>query len=317
MQEANRYNLIVEPDEEGLRLDQFLARMLAAQSRSYLQKLIRQGNILVNGKTRKPSYDVNAGDEVAVVLPEPIPLEVLPQEIPLNILYEDLNLLVIDKPAGLVVHPAAGHFDHTLVNALVYHCGRGLSGIGGVLRPGIVHRLDRDTSGCMVVAKDDVTHNNLSKQFQDRKINKEYLAIVNGRVKELHGALQTTIGRHPIDRKRMAVVSSAGKEAITSYEVIERFSNASLLSIKLGTGRTHQIRVHMAHIGHPVLGDEEYGKKKSRLTGIEIPRQMLHARKLGFMHPVKGEWTEFTAPIPQDMQIVLDYLRGGEQSENK
>lgn len=309
MQGETKYNLTVESDEEGLRLDQFLAQMLTAQSRSYLQKLIRQGNILVNGKTKKPSYDVKEGDEIIVTLPTPIPLDVQAEDIPLNIIYEDINLLVINKPAGLVVHPATGHFDHTLVNALVHHCDKNLSGIGGVLRPGIVHRLDRDTSGCIVVAKDDTTHNDLTKQFQERKVNKEYIAIVAGWVKELRGTLSTIIGRHPVHRKRMAVRYDIGKDAITSYEVLERFQKAALLNLKLSTGRTHQIRVHMAHIGHPVLGDEEYGKKKSRLEGVEIPRQMLHAYKLGFTHPVRNEWMEFTAPIPQDMEDLLNYLR--------
>lgn len=309
MQGENKYNLTVETDEEGLRLDQFLAQMLTAQSRSYLQKLIRNGHILVNGNAKKPSYDVKEGDEIIVTLPTPVPLDVQAEDIPLNIIYEDVNLIVINKPAGLIVHPAAGHFDHTLVNALVYHCGRNLSCIGGVLRPGIVHRLDRDTSGCIVVAKDDTTHNGLTKQFQGREVNKEYLAIVAGKVKELRGTLSTMIGRHPVHRKRMAVRYDTGREAVTTYEVLERFQMATLLNLKLGTGRTHQIRVHMSHMGHPVLGDEEYGKKKSRLSGIEIPRQMLHAYKLGFVHPVKNEWMEFTAPIPQDMEDLLNYLR--------
>lgn len=306
------YNLIVELDDEGMRLDQFLAENLTAQSRSYLQKLIKQGKILINGREKKPSYDVKSGDRIVVTLPEPIPLEVIPEPLPLDILYEDINLLVVNKPAGLVVHPAAGHFNHTLVNALVHHCGKNLSGIGGVLRPGIVHRLDKDTSGCMVVAKDDITHNNLMRQFQERKVYKEYIALVNGWVKELRGKLSTAIGRHPVYRKRMAVRFDTGKEAITSYEVIERFEKATLLSIILGTGRTHQIRVHMTHIGHPVLGDEEYGRKKGRLTGIEIPRQMLHAYKLGFF---KDEWMEFTAPIPEDIQDVLKFIRGEENAQ--
>lgn len=303
------YNFIVEPDDEGIRLDQFLAQALTAQSRSYLQKLIKQGNVLVNGKVKKPSYDVNSGDRIVVTLPEPVRLEVIPEDIPLDIIYEDLNLLVVNKPAGLVVHPSCGHFSGTLVNALVRHCGKQLSGIGGVLRPGIVHRLDKDTSGCIVIAKDDVTHNDLARQFHERQVKKEYLALVSGWVKELQGELTTVIGRHPVHRKRMAVRYDEGKEAITNYEVVERFRQATLLLLKPKTGRTHQIRVHMAHMGHPVLGDEEYGKKKSRLPRVEIPRQMLHAYSLGFNHPVKNEWMEFTAPIPQDMEVILNYLR--------
>lgn len=303
------YNLTVEPDEEGLRLDQFLSQNLTLQSRSYLQKLIRQGNILVDGGRKKPSYNVKANDKIQVTLPAPISLDVLPEPIPLNVIYEDPNLLVIDKQAGLVVHPAAGHPNHTLVNALLHYCGKNLSGISGVLRPGIVHRLDKDTSGCIVVAKDNVTHNYLVKQFQERKVEKEYIAIVSGWVKELHGELVTTIGRHPVHRKRMTVRYDIGKEAVTCYEVIERYEKATLLKLKPGTGRTHQIRVHMSHIGHPILGDEEYGKKKSRLSGVNIQRQMLHAFKIGFMHPIKNEWIEFTSPMPQDMEDLLNYLR--------
>jgi len=310
MQNQNQYNFQVEEEEEGLRLDQFLSRMMTAQSRSFLQKLIKQGSVLVNGSTRKSSYEVRLNDNIFVDMPEPVKLDILSEDIPLNILYEDSNLLVIDKPPGLVVHPAVGHFEHTLVNALLYHCGKDLSGIGGVLRPGIVHRLDKDTSGCIIVAKDDTTHNNLSKQFQDRIIYKEYRAIVSGRLKELNGKIETIIGRHPVDRKKMAVRTDTGKEALSEYEVVERFEKATLLSIKIGTGRTHQIRVHMAHIGHPVLGDEEYGKKRSRLEGIEIKRQMLHSFKIGFNHPIKNQWMEFVAPLPSDMQELLKFIKG-------
>ena len=308
MQEENQYSFITEPDEEGMRLDQLTARNLPAQSRSYIQKLIKQGKISVNGGKKKSSYEVKSGDVINVVVPSPVPLEVLPEPIPLDILFEDENLLVVNKPSGLVVHPGAGHKDGTLVNALVYHCEGKLSGIGGVLRPGIVHRLDKDTSGCIVVAKNDLTHKDLTRQFQERLVNKEYLALVKGWVKELSGTLQTMIGRHPVHRKKMTAKIEFGKEAITQYEVEERFEDASFLKLFIKTGRTHQIRVHMAHIGHPVLGDEEYGQKNSRLKGIVVPRQMLHSHRLGLNHPLTGNFIEFEAPVPDDMQALLDYL---------
>lgn len=303
-----RYNLIVEPDSEGLRLDQFLVLMLTAQSRSYLQKLIKQGNVLVNGRKQKPASLVRTDNRVEVIVPSPIPLDVKPEPIPLDIIYEDSNLLVLNKHAGITVHPSVNNLVHTLVNALLYHCGNNLSGIGGVLRPGIVHRLDKDTSGCLVVAKDDITHNGLSGQFHERKIFKEYFAIVNGGIRRRKDTLEFSVGRHPAHRKRMAVRFDRGKEALTEYEVLERFKQASFLKIKMGTGRTHQIRVHMAYIGHPILGDKEYGGRKARMAGIEIPRHMLHAHRLGFRHPLSNEWMEFTAPIPQDMQDLLHVL---------
>lgn len=313
MENAGQYSFVVTHDEEGLRLDQYLAQNITAQSRSYLQKLVKQGNILVNGTARKPSCEVKQGDRIQVSLPEAVRLEVTADPIPLDIIYEDEHLLVINKPAGMVVHPGAGHFNNTLVNALVYYCGSSLSGIGGVLRPGIVHRLDRDTSGCMVVAKDDMAHHGLAKQFQERKISKQYLAVVGGWVGELAGALENMIGRHPTHRKKMTVRFDTGKQAITTYEVIERFLKASWLDLQLSTGRTHQIRVQMAHLGHPVLGDKEYGGKKSRLKGVTINRQMLHAYRLGFSHPASGSWMEFTSDIPQDMKDLLEYLRRGEE----
>jgi 23S rRNA pseudouridine1911/1915/1917 synthase len=309
MQNTNQYNFQVEDEEEGFRLDQFLSRMMTAQSRSFLQKLIKQGNILVNGSEKKSSYEVRLNDQISVVVPDPVELDVLPENIPLSVIYEDNNLLVVNKPAGLVVHPAVGHFEHTLVNALLYHCGNTLSGIGGVLRPGIVHRLDKDTSGCIIVAKDDITHNNLVEQFQEREIYKEYRAIVSGWVKELNGKIETIIGRHPVDRKKMAVRTDTGKEALSEYEVLERFETATLLAVRIGTGRTHQIRVQMSHIGHPVLGDEEYGKKRSRLDGVEIKRQMLHSYRIGFNHPIKKEWMDFIAPMPEDMQELLNFIK--------
>lgn len=310
MPEENKYELTVTLDEDQMRLDQFLACLLSAQSRSYLQKIIKQGNVLVNGQKRKPASRVKLDDRVEVVLPEPISLNLIPEPIPLAVVYEDNQLLVLNKQAGLVVHPGAGCRQHTLVNALLHHCREQLSGIGGVLRPGIVHRLDKDTSGCLVVAKDDQTHRELARQFHDRQVKKEYLAIVSGWMKNLQGELVAAVGRHPKHRKRMTVFKKNGREAFTAYEVVERYEQASLVSLKPGTGRTHQLRVHMAHLGYPILGDNEYGKRKARLTGIVIPRQMLHAHKLGFQHPGKDQWLEFTVPLPDDMESVLEYLRG-------
>ena len=310
MPEQNKYSLIVEPDDDQMRLDQFLASMLTAQSRSYLHKIIKQGNVLVNGRRQKAANRVKTDDRVEVELPEPIPLDVAPEEIPLEVLYEDEYLLVLNKQAGMVVHPGAGCLQHTLVNALLHYCGEQLSGIGGVLRPGIVHRLDKDTSGCLVVAKDDRTHRELARQFHDRQVEKEYLALVSGWLKEMQGELSAAIGRHPKHRKRMTVLREDGREAFTAYNVIERYEKAGLVSLRPGTGRTHQLRVHMAHLGYPILGDQEYGKRRAHLPGREIPRQMLHAYKLAFHHPGKDEWQEFTAPLPEDMESVLEYLRG-------
>ena len=317
MQEQEKYKFIVEDEEEGLRLDHFVSQMLPAKSRSYLQKLIKTGDVLVNNGIKKPSYDIKLNDEITICFPLPIKTEIIPENISLKIIYEDKNLLVIDKQAGLVVHPGAGHFNNTLVNALLYYCKENLSGVGGILRPGIVHRLDKDTSGCMVVAKDDFTHNQLSKQFQQRKIIKEYVGLVAGVVKETEGKLDTMIGRHPVNRKKMSVRISDGKEALTKCNVMEKFENATMLLIKIGTGRTHQIRVHMSYIGHPILGDKEYSRRKSIIPDIDIPRQMLHSYKIGFDHPEKKTWMEFKADLPEDMQTLIDFLRKGKNEVQK
>jgi len=310
MQKLEQHEITAVADSNGLRLDQFIASRLINQSRSYIQKLIKNGGVTVNEQIRKTSYTVRAADKIKIILPEVVQLEAGPEDIPLKILYEDASLLVVDKPAGLVVHPGAGHFNGTLVNALLYHCGGSLSGIGGVMRPGIVHRLDRYTSGCIVVAKTDEAHNDLSRQFEERLVKKEYMALVGGDVKDLKKTITANIGRHKIHRKKMAVKEEdEGREAVTTYELVERYHGASLLRINLGTGRTHQIRVHMAHIGHPILGDEEYGKKKSKIEGVEIGRQMLHAQKIGFTHPVKKGWVEFISEIPEDMTRVIEFLK--------
>lgn len=288
--ETTRIILNAESDAE--RFDQFLAAKLPAFSRARVQILIKEGFATINGTTAKPSSKIRAGDQIEVTEPPPTPSEVLPQEIPLTILFEDPDLVVIDKPAGLVVHPAAGNPDGTLVNALLHHC-EDLSGIGGVERPGIVHRLDKETSGCLVVAKNDVVHRALIGQFAGREVTKIYLALAAGRFPRLSGEIREPIGRHPVHRQKMAVVER-GRASHTSWRILKELPCGSLVECTLHTGRTHQIRVHLKHLGHPVLGDELYGKRGA------FQRQMLHAWKLGFTHPASGKPMEFTAPIPPD-----------------
>ncbi|MGQ9631063.1 MAG: RluA family pseudouridine synthase [bacterium] len=288
-----------------MRLDTFLSTRLPL-SRTRIQKLIKEGRVSVNGATEKSSHRVSAGDRICIELPEPQKPSVEAEEIPLRILYEDKDVIVIDKPAGLTVHPAGGKISGTLVNALLYHC-RDLSGIGGMARPGIVHRLDKDTSGVMVVAKNDGTHMALSKQIKDRSVEKRYIAVVCGNLKEDRGTIDAPIGRHPKDRKRMAVVGSGGRPARTEFEVKERFSGYTLLDLKPHTGRTHQIRVHLKHIGHPVVGDTAYGFRKREK--LPIGRQALHAYLLGFIHPSTGKYVEFRADPPPDIAELIKHLR--------
>ncbi|HRZ86395.1 MAG TPA: RluA family pseudouridine synthase [bacterium] len=299
--------LLVDEDGDQERLDKYLAAMLPEQSRTYIQKLIADGQIAVNGHPSKSHYKVRTGDEVTVDLPEPIRLDVEPEEIPLAIIYEDSSIIVVNKPPGMVVHPAAGNYAHTLVNALLYHT-KDLSDINGVLRPGIVHRLDKDTSGCIIVAKSNDAHRKLSQQFEHREIKKEYVTIVRGFVRESHGIIDAGIARHPVLRKKMAV-SESGRDALTRFEVIERFKNATLLRIKPETGRTHQIRVHLSHLGYPILGDDQYARPHRHHFEFPIPRQMLHAMTLGVTHPQTGAFIEFTAPLPEDMELAIDELR--------
>ena len=286
-------HLTVPKEAGGLRLDRFLANQLPQFSRSRIQQLIRAGNARRNGKPAKPRDSVRAGDEICLTEPPPEKIETQPEAIPLDILFEDADLLVLNKPAGLVVHPGAGHREHTLVNALLHHCPT-LSGIGGKERPGIVHRLDKETSGCLVVAKTDEAHRGLSRQFAARTVEKIYLALVAGRLKKAAGVMEERIGRHPVHRQRMSVASSRGREARTDYRVIRAGDQASLVECRLHSGRTHQIRVHLHHLGHPVLGDQVYAPKRSG----NYPRQMLHAWKLGFRHPRTEEWKDFQAPLP-------------------
>jgi 23S rRNA pseudouridine1911/1915/1917 synthase len=307
--------------DQDKRIDLFVAEIYPDQSRTRIQKLISEKKILLNKKPTKSGYKVKARDRVTIEIPPLKELEVEPQDIPLNIVYEDKDLLVVNKKAGMVVHPAPGNYDQTLVNAILFHC-KDLSGIQGVLRPGIVHRLDKGTSGLLVVAKNDFAHNHLSRQLKDRRIHREYYALAWGNLGLDKGIIQAPIGRALTDRKRMKVTAVKGREAVTEYEVLERFELCDLLRIKLKTGRTHQIRVHLSFISHPVLGDPDYGGRQKWVRGISathrnlcnhllklIDRQALHAKKLGFIHPRKEEYVEFETELPSDFANVLKELR--------
>ena len=295
------------------RLDTYLRGKFPAVSRGAIQRLIEQGNIRVNGRTVKPTHTPRAGEQVEVHWPEARPAEAQPEAMPLDILYEDDALLVLNKPPGLVVHPAAGHEEHTLVNALLHHCAGQLSGIGGVARPGIVHRLDKETSGCLVVAKSDETHLALSIQFATRKVEKIYQAVLCGELPHDQGEIRAAIARHPSHRKRMAVDNDLGREARTGYQVLERLSGATLVEAVLHTGRTHQIRVHFQFLGFPLVGDATYGNRQNQrlteLTNYTAPRQMLHSCRLAFTHPRTGKRMSFEAPRPEDFLDALAALR--------
>jgi 23S rRNA pseudouridine1911/1915/1917 synthase len=288
----------------GERLDAWLARMQSGHSRARWQTLIKEGRVTVNGNTAKPNHKLSAADRIHWDFPAPIDVELQAEKIPLHILYEDHHIIVIDKSAGLVVHPAAGNESGTLVNALLHHC-TDLTGIGGEKRPGIVHRLDKETSGVIVIAKTEAAMNDLTQQFKDRVVEKEYEAIVRGIPIPSHGTIRTTIGRHPIRRKKMAVNVRNGRRAISHYKVTGAFKDAAHMRIKIETGRTHQIRVHMAYLHHPIIGDRVYG----RTFRIKAPRQMLHASHLSIAHPDTGERLTFKAPLPDDMQEILDRLQ--------
>ena len=293
-------------DRDGERLDVFLARMDETLSRSRVQRLIADGHVMVDGKTPKASQRLSEGATVAVEMPEPEATDILPEQIPLDILYEDEDVIVVNKARGMVVHPAAGVSRGTLVNALLAHC-KDLSGINGALRPGIVHRLDKDTSGVMIAAKNDAAHRSLAEQIQQKTAKRVYWAILTGNIAEEEGVIHGAIGRNPKDRQKMAVVRENGKDATTNFRVLERFGAYTLVECRLMTGRTHQIRVHMAYIGHPVVGDPKYGAKK---CAFSIEGQALHSKTLMFTHPRTGERMEFEAPLPEDMQMILDDLRG-------
>ena len=295
--------LIVSKEGGRLRLDQFLARELSKFSRSRIQALIRSLNVTLNGSPARPRDLVRAGDCIVVNEPPPEKIDTRPEAIPLEVLYEDDELIVINKPAGLVVHPGAGQREHTLVNALLYRFPK-LSGIGGKQRPGIVHRLDKETSGCLVVAKTDEAHRRLSAQFADRTVEKVYLALVAGKLHKSAGTIEEKIGRHPVHRKRMSVASRRGRAAKTAYRVLNSSTEMSLVECSLHSGRTHQIRVHLHHLGHPVLGDKVYGGRFAKA----FPRQLLHAWKLAFEDPRTGEWRKFEAPVPSDFQDAAKSL---------
>jgi 23S rRNA pseudouridine1911/1915/1917 synthase len=305
--------LTIDRTHPSERLDAYLRGKFPAVSRGAIQRLIEEGHILVNGRKVKPTHTPRAGEQVQVHWPEAKPAEAQPEDIPLDILFEDEALLVLNKPAGLVVHPAAGHEEHTLVNALLHHCEGELSGIGGVARPGIVHRLDKETSGCLVVAKNDETHLALSSQFASRKVEKIYQAIVCGEMQRDKGEIRAAIARHPSHRKRMAVSDDTGREARTSYRVLERLRATTFVEAGLHTGRTHQIRVHFQHLGYPLVGDVTYGQRQNRrleeLVGFTAPRVMLHAYELAFIHPRSGKRVHFEATLPQDFEEILKALR--------
>jgi 23S rRNA pseudouridine1911/1915/1917 synthase len=304
--------LIIERSRPGERLDIWLRAKLPNLSRGAIQRLIEEGHVRVNGKVVKSTHAPRAGERVDIDFPEPKPAEALPEDIPLDVLFEDETLLVINKPPGLVVHPASGHETHTLVNALLHHCEGELSGIGGVARPGIVHRLDKDTSGCLVVAKNDDAHLALSAQFASRKIQKTYHAIVCGEIARDRGEIRAAIARHPSHRKCMTVDEEFGRESHTSYSVLQRLRGATLAEALLHTGRTHQIRVHFKFLGHPLLGDSTYGhrpnQKLEEMTKFHAPRQMLHAFRLSFIHPRSGKRVGFEARRPEDFSDALSAL---------
>ncbi|WP_102400882.1 RluA family pseudouridine synthase [Haloimpatiens massiliensis] len=303
MKEENKYLFKVEEEFEGLRIDLFLAEAMDGKSRSYIQKLIKDGNATVNKEIKKSNYKLKEKDIVELSIPEPIELNIQPEDITLDIIYEDSDVIVVNKPQGMVVHPAPGVYSGTLVNALLYHC-KDLSGINGITRPGIVHRIDKDTSGVLVVAKNDNSHNCLALQLKEHSMNREYIALTEGVIKENEGKVDAPIGRHKTERIKMAVIQS-GKKAVTHFKVEKLYRNNTLIRCKLETGRTHQIRVHMAYIGHPLVGDPVYGYKKQK---YKLEGQMLHAHKLGFIHPTTGKYVEFSTPLPDYFQNLIEKL---------
>ena len=290
-------------DSEEPRLDAYLARAEPSLSRSRIKSLIEDGHVLVEGVPCKPSRKLHPGEHLVLTVPPPKAIELQPEPIPLHVTYQDDHLLVVDKPAGLSVHPGPGHPAHTMVNALLA-LAPDLPGIGGYLRPGIVHRLDKDTSGLMVVAKTENAHHHLSRQLKDRAMSKSYLALAQGRINRSEGTIDAPLGRHPVHRKRMAVIPN-GRTAQTTYRVLRHFQDATYLDVTTHTGRTHQIRVHLAHIGHPLIGDALYGRRHPQLA-----RHFLHACRLGFTHPASGEWVDFTAPLADDLSTFLDEMYG-------
>lgn len=301
----SRIHLVADENMQGERVDVFLRTMMPEQSRSYLQKIIKEGSVTVNGRPVKSSYRMEEQDELIMDLPELKEPEIRAENIPLDILYEDDDLLIVNKPKGMVVHPAAGHPEGTLVNAVLYHCRGKLSGINGILRPGIVHRIDKDTTGALVVCKNDHAHNHVAAQLKEHSITRRYRAVVAGVIQEEEGIVDAEIGRHPTERRKMAAGVKNGKRAVTHYRVLQRFAGYTYIECRLETGRTHQIRVHMASIHHPVLGDAVYGPQKNP---FHLEGQTLHAQVLGLIHPVTGEYIEVEAPLPEYFQKLLEKL---------
>lgn len=297
----------VMEEQEGERLDKFLSIIYPDTSRSFFQKLIKDQGVLVNDKVEKASFRMSFEDVVTIHFPDAVETTIEPEDIPLDILYEDDDLLIVNKPKGMVVHPSAGHFSGTLVNAIMYHCKDSLSGINGEIRPGIVHRIDMDTTGSLIVCKNDNSHVNIAEQIKVHSVNRIYEGIVYGNVKEDEGTIEGAIGRHPIERKKMAINEKNGKPAVTHYKVLERFGNYTYMQFKLETGRTHQIRVHMSSIGHPLLGDTLYSSGKNPFKNLS--GQTLHAKTIGFMHPSSHEYMEFHAPLPEYFEKLLSQLK--------
>ncbi len=306
--EPKREEFIVEEEYAGERLDKFLSLVYPDKSRTYFQNLIKNGNVLIDGKSRKGSYKVNEDEKVLIELPEEEEVQILPEAIPLDILYEDEDFLVVNKGKNMVVHPAPGHTSGTLVNAVMYHCKDELSGINGQIRPGIVHRIDKDTTGALIVCKNDQAHNKIAEQIKEHSVTRRYVGFVAGVIKEEEGRLESTIGRHPLDRKKMAPNVKNGKNAVTHFKVLERFPqhNVSFVQFELETGRTHQIRVHMAMINHPLLGDPIYGSGKNP---YHLEGQALHAEVIGLIHPRSGEYIEVHAPYPEYFEKLFQKFR--------
>ena len=292
----------ISEEDSGIRLDKYLSYQMPDITRSFLQKLIKEKQILVNGQIQKANYKLKSGQNVFVAIPPAEKISILPEDLPLDILYEDEDLLIVNKPKGVVVHPSAGHNSGTLVNAVLYHCKDSLSGINGEIRPGIVHRIDKDTTGSLIICKNNASHLCIAEQLKEHSITRIYRGIVSGTLKEKEGRIEGNIGRHPTDRKKMAFVSKGGKMSITNYKVLKQWKHAAYMEFRLETGRTHQIRVHMASIGHPLLGDTVYGSSKN---SYKLNGQTLHAMTIGFIHPKTGEYFEVSAPLPDYFQSLI------------
>ena len=302
----NEIVMEITPEMEGERIDKCISNYLESLSRSYIQKIIKDGKAYVNDAVVKANYKVKVDDKVQFEIPDCEEPDIPPQDIPLDILYEDKDILIVNKPKDMVVHPAPGHYEGTLVNSIMFHCKYELSGINGVLRPGIVHRIDKDTTGSIIICKNDEAHRKIAQQLKEHSITRKYRAIVYGRIMEEEGTVNAPIGRHPTDRKKMAINEKNGKPAVTHYKVLERFDKYTYIECQLETGRTHQIRVHMTSIGHPLLGDEVYGNAK---CPFKLEGQTLHAMTIGFIHPTTGEYVEYEAPLPEYFEHLLQNLR--------